>query len=661
MNYILLCLLLLSLSARITLAEDSTSSSSSPTVPQTTIDNTETAPTPSPSPGTGSSSSATAIAVAPNTQTRDTRRDTTLTTTATDDLVQVTLQRQTTTSQQSQSSVSRTNLGLLLTSEPASKTTENDEDRSMFKILFTVPSDDLFYNANFKFGRDQEIQLRLDLIQPEIWVMNNQDFLDCNSVDLWIDSQISELSYTATTGGLPSEISTAPEYTSMCGYYGLYTSSETNMPQATNAIAATNYQSYRIPYMNAATAEGYFVTDDVEFNLTNGDYYVLPNITFLDADDTNVLVGGIGLAGTPKGSGFLYSLTNRNIINSPGYSLWFNNETDPDNAVAQLIPGAVNTKYYVGDLYQFNITPHRGYRFNASQQASNQDLIELTLPVIELDDILVSLSMMSNSEPLPVLIDSRSSYFYLPLDVIVSLAIQTNAYYSSQLARWVVKCQPLIDAMATIEFVIGSLSINIPITELITDAIYEGTVLNFETGEKACLLRVLPSSVSGYNSLGLPFLRYVYLVVDNEGGKIGLANLNKFMQNATSVSSSGTSIGYIRSGTIPFATINTESSEGDGTLSYSAVSRASDESLILHIPARFSGAIISGGSIYVTGEATGDLITTSALNATAADASSSGRAGRYQEAVVVDIVGVRIQSKVIPMITTLGLLLLTLL
>lgn len=683
MKYTKLWLLLLALLSNPILAADDE------TIVSAGIQNTAQQDDSSPT-SDGSIISATAIAVAPNTVTT-TQRDTTQATTTTDDLVQVTLQRQTTTSKQQQSQSSGTTriLGAIMTSQAASKTTENDDDKSLFKLLFTVPSDDIFYNANFKFGKDQEIELRLDLIQPEMWVMNNENFLDCNSVDQWINSELSDMSYTATTGELPSKITNAPEYTSDCGYHGLYRSSKSNMPAATNAISASNLEYYRIPYMNALSAQGEFVTDDIEFNLTNGAYFVLSNVTFLDAYDSNAMVGGIGLAGTPKGSGFLYALTNLDIISSPGYSLWFNNGSDSDNSFAQLIPGAVDTKYFVGDLYQYDMVSHRGYKFNASLQSSNQDLIELTLPVIEVDDLLVvnlnsgeSLSIRSTGSALPVLIDSRSSYFYLPLDIIVNLAIQTNAYYSSQLGRWLVKCQPLIDARATLEFVIGNLSINIPITELITDAVYQGTTLNFETGDKACLLQVLPNSVSGYNSLGLPFLKYVYLVVDNEGGTIGLANLNKFLQvdnedleqynsvlynhtlssstrrrSNSSSTTTNDSIGYITLGSIPFATTYTGSTGdwNDVTLSYSAASLGDGESVVLHIPARFSGAIVSGGSVYITGDGV-SLAATSAVNASAARTSTSGHAGRYQDEIVVDIKGFQIQTKLIPMLMTIGVI-----
>lgn len=122
------------------------------------------------------------------------------------------------------------------------------------------------------------------------------------------------------------------------------------------------------------------------------------------------------------------------------------------------------------------------------------------------------------------------------------------------------------------------------------------------------------------------------------------------------------SIGYISSGSIPFATTYTPESNsdyGDVTLSYSQASRVSGESVILHIPARFSGAIVSGGSIYITGDGSGNAnsITTSAMNATAAGTSSNGQIGKYQDSVIIDIGGLQLHNKLISTIMTLGLLL----
>ncbi|EMG47640.1 hypothetical protein G210_1953 [Candida maltosa Xu316] len=643
-------------------------------------------PTPTTDSSDSDTSSTPAIVVAPNT---DTARQTTTTsnrTPTTDDLVQVTLQRQTST----QSSSSRSNSAITPSSAPRSKTTENEQDKALLKLLFTIPPDDNFYNADFKFGsQDQDIQLRLDLVQPEIWVMNQANFMDCDSIDTWIASELSEMHLTASTDSLPAAITTNSEYTANCGYYGLYTSSEgSDVAQPTSGVAVSNNQPYLVPYMNSIYAFGTFVTDSITFNLTDGDYFKMSSMTFLDVNDTNVYAGGLGVALDSKGSGFLPTLVENQIIKSPGYSLWFNNYSDPDHAIAQLILGAVNTKYYIGDLYQFDIIPHRGYRYNASQQATNQDLIELTLPIVLVKDVLVmnlntgeSLSMKSSSSDIPVLLDSRTSYFYLPLDLIINLAIQTNAYYSGEVGRWLVKCQPLIDAAARINIVIGNLTIPIPLTELIADAVYQGVPLAFEGGDKACFLKVVPNSVSGYTCLGLPFLKYAYLVVDNEGGTIGLANSNKYLQvnksdyailggdSQSNITRSGNattpgevkSIGHITSGYIPFATILNNGTSPSATFTYSSVTTTSGESVILDIPARFSGAVISNGYIYITGEASNSAsLSTSALNASAADARSTGYAARYQQEVIATIGSVKIQTQMLAVVLSVILGLVTL-
>ena len=113
--------------------------------------------------------------------------------------------------------------------------------------------------------------------------------------------------------------------------------------------------------------------------------------------------------------------------------------------------------------------------------------------------------MKSNDDQIPVLLDSRASNFYLPLEVIINLAIQTRAYYSSELTRWLVTCHPLLDVKAAIEIQIGGLMVSVPISKFIGRAVYNGSSLNFENGAEACVLKVVPSSVTGYNMLGLPF------------------------------------------------------------------------------------------------------------------------------------------------------------
>ncbi|KGQ85731.1 hypothetical protein MG1_05191 [Candida albicans GC75] len=634
-------------------------------------------------------------------------------TTDSNDIVQITLQRPTTPpllSQETQlkgsgdTKAGQAISGSTTTSVPSSIIYENNEDKSLFKVLFTIPPNDIFYNADFNFGNNDtnnDIQLRLDLIQPEIWVLNKYNFPPCEDF-------LANTNSPTTTKTTPSTFTSTMDYNYVlsCASYGAYTSSSNpeDMESPTPGVNVQNYQPYIIPYLNSLEASGEFVTDDISFNLTTGDPIEFKNMTFLDVNDSNALVGGLGLAGTPKGSGFLYSLVDQGIIESPGYSLWFSNDSNPDTAIAQLLPGVINQKYYVGNFYQFDMIPHTGFRYNASYQEQNQDLFNLILPVIQISDILMvnlnsgqKLTMKSNDDQIPVLLDSRASNFYLPLEVIINLAIQTRAYYSSELTRWLVTCHPLLDVKAAIEIQIGGLTVSVPISKFIDRAVYNGSSLNFENGAEACVLKVVPSSVTGYNMLGLPFLKQIYLAVDNEGKKIALANSNKYLKmtkqdifndvanpdqhvynntageladitNSNSSSSdttssiesgnsgiSGNSIDYIKSGKIPFATVYSESTEG--TFIYSSLSQTSGATVILDIPARFSGASIKSGLIYLNGDSS-TSVTTSAINSTSTSKAQANLNGQMN---YVEVGTMKFPTAILSLVLSIFLIIITLL
>ena len=55
--------------------------------------------------------------------------------------------------------------------------------------------------------------------------------------------------------------------------------------------------------------------------------------------------------------------------------------------------------------------------------------------------------MKSNDDQIPFYLIPEHR-IYLPLEVIINLAIQTRAYYSSELTRWLVTCHPLLDVKA---------------------------------------------------------------------------------------------------------------------------------------------------------------------------------------------------------------------
>ncbi|KAG2736018.1 hypothetical protein G9P44_000108 [Scheffersomyces stipitis] len=562
------------------------------------------------------------------------KKDTSTTTNAadTEGIVKLTLPKVTTTDDDNTSGRTSTPSASITSGLISpNKTMESPEDKSIFKLLLTIPTDDSYYNAHFQVGKSEnQVDLRLDLIQPEVWVMNDNAFFDCDHIDEWWSSE--EKAYSQSSD-LPASITTELEYlATVCGQGGLYTSSTgTAMPTAT-VDGLENGDPYLIPYINVIEASGVFATDDIRFNLSTGASFLMPNFTFLNVNHTNMYFGGLGVAGNPRGSGFLDTLTERGIIKSSGYSLWFNNQTGTD-ALGQLIPGVVDSKYYDGDFYVFDMLPHSGIRFPVAEQWANNVLDGLILPTLQIDDVRVvnsnskqSLSLKSSNEPIPIILDSRSTYNYLPLDVIVNLAIQLNAYYSNEAGRWLVECDTVADSGGLFSFVFEGLQIRIPLSEFMSEAYFQGSLLKFSSGERACYLSVLPTDSNGFNSLGLPFIKNIYLAVDNAGQQIALANSNRnlvlekddfsavdstFSQTTTvaaggssSARNASVSIAYIESGFIPFATKVNNTSEQELTFTFSTVSDSSNNA-VLDIPARFSGAIIRSGEIIVTGVQTG--------------------------------------------------------
>ncbi|CAK7896829.1 hypothetical protein CAAN1_17S01046 [[Candida] anglica] len=507
------------------------------------------------------------------------------------------------------------------TSSISSFITEDYADQAVLKAILTKDADSgTYYNARVYAG-NQSVDLRVDIVQPDLWVMNGNDVLNCSYYFEEIDSLTSQYgaSYfaTQTTSGIATE--------SACAQGGVYsTASDQPFPDP-KPSGIYNGERYDLPYVDEISASGVFVTDNISFVSSRNFAFTFPNFTFVDVNDTSMSFGGLGLAGNPTGSGFLDTLHQSGLITSPAYSLWFYNSTSPDRAVGELLLGTVNTKYVDGDFQQFDMLPHTGPKFSGSRA----ELIDrLKLPIIALSDLSVensangnSISIISDGNPIPVVLDSRASFSQLPSDVLVNLAIQTNAYYNVDINRWIVGCSAIEAANALLDFKVGDLMLKIPLNNFLVPAFVGTTPLNFSDGSSACFLAFLPSTAQGFSSLGLPFLSAIYLAVDNASGKIALGAVDqhvsiniddfntaspssipvsyylpRYNSSDTSSTSLVGSIEYMTGGDIPFATPYTPSV--NLTLTYDVPSSIS--ALGDNIPARFSGVTIKSGEIYIT-------------------------------------------------------------
>jgi hypothetical protein len=430
----------------------------------------------------------------------------------------------------------------------------------------------------------QLMGLRVDIAEPNFWVLNQTAFPQCSA---------NETYYTTTTTATVSGTVTSLETTSyQCESYGAYNVSAAPSSSPTDEL----FDSVLIDYV---TINGTVVVDDVVLFNQDNQYLTLKNFTFIDVNESNVVVGALGL-GTPLygalDTNVLNHLVEAGYINSPGYSM-----ATEDKYSGQIVLGGVDTSLYTGPLVEFDNIPY---------QYSNED-IRYTYPIVPLSGITVnndkgtSVWITSVGTVVPALLDSRTTYLYLPYADVVSLSVQLNAFLSSDSQNWFVKCS-IGDVNGSVSFKFGNLTIDVPISELIKP-IYDtnGTSVTFEDGSKACILTVLPDNSYGYSVLGTPVINALFIAVDNAGHKIALAQANnsnykslKSISTSTTTMSNSSSTSLplssseIRPGYIPFAVTNNITD--DLTFSYYFQTK-SDSALELT-------AVFTSGQIY-TGRA----------------------------------------------------------
>lgn len=489
-------------------------------------------------------------------------------------------------------------------------------DRGVLRILLVKDiNQTYYYMADARLG-SQEIGLRLDLLQPDVWTFNANEILDCDDFFDFYEA------HSSLTSLLP-EITVAghPYDASRCYYGSAYATLDYRNTSTTAGLetptrtSVYNDQSATVAYPQFYSASGIVRTDKFSIMNDEKELIQLKDFSFVLVENASVVVGGLGLMLHPAGSGFIDTLVSLDLIDSASYSLIIGNNDTAEYTNGYLLPGVVDQQYYEGDFYEFDIPPYTGFRDDIGNAA--------LFPSVQMDDIRIqngntqqSVSLKSEDGSIPVLIDSQTLYSYLPLNVLINVAIQLNAVYNPESYRWIVECDTVRDTNANIEFVFGNLTVSVPITEILMEAYSNNSLLTYSNGKQACFLSLLPSTISGYNGLGLPFLEKIYMAVDNEGKKIALANRNSKLDlqgeyfdsayddepkewsaslNATSHSTVDSTIAYIQSGSIPFATPYNQTDTN--TLTFSSTNDHGPSS----VPAKFSGTIRSG-EVFVTGD-----------------------------------------------------------
>lgn len=540
-------------------------------------------------------------------------------TTESNDRVKVTIGRTTTTRATTQTTPRTTTIATSLFEEDSG-------DESPLKFMLTRGPNNSFYDVAVALMGNGPVGLRLDIAQPDVFVMDGDSLLECDELFDWYDeAETSE--YTNEWITTRSEVYVATVCYTDDAYFAPTGTSATPTP---TKLGLYNGLPYTIQYPSFVEASGYLATDEFAVLNTHDELVVMDNFTFLVANDLNVEIGGLGLAGNPIGLGFLDSLKRLNLIDVNGYSLFFSNNTENPEAKGQLLPGMVDTKYISGSFYSFDMLPYVGLYDDINNS--------IKLPTIQLDDFRIEnanngdlVSLNSKDDPIALILDTRSYYTFLPLNSLINLAVQLNAVYSTATGRWIVECDQIKDSNANVVFVFGDLLVRININKYMEPAYWDGDLLKFSSGTPACFLSFFSSAQSGFYSLGLPFLEEVYMAVNNEAGKIALGNINKNFEYTTSFSDDGEystldsmsaydyssrlkTIASMRSNNIPLATPYNRSTTATFTFN-------TNQALASEIPAQLSGAIIRLGEVYLTGY--GSQISTKASTSSDASAATS--------------------------------------
>lgn len=131
--------------------------------------------------------------------------------------------------------------------------------------------------------------------------------------------------------------------------------------------------------------------------------------------------------------------------------------------------------------------------------------------------------------PKPAIIDSRHYYNYIPYSTLIEMAVEFNAFYSSDLDRWLVDCS--VGQSGTLDMFLGNYTVSMPISNFLQPANFNNTNLVFSSGDDACLLTFLPDYRIGFSLMGTSLLKSIYLAVDNENNKLAISQIKNLLED----------------------------------------------------------------------------------------------------------------------------------
>ncbi|KAI1089185.1 acid protease [Rostrohypoxylon terebratum] len=316
---------------------------------------------------------------------------------------------------------------------------------------------------------------------------------------------------------------------------------------ASSSTTVVGENEFSISYVDGSHSKGDYITETFEIGGAK-----LTNMTMGLGLSTDIPYGLVGVGytlneaiiGTTHSSSSQYDnlpllMQKQGLIATNAYSLWLN---DLDASTGSILFGGIDTEKYHGDLTRIDV-----------QKDSSSNAF--TSFIVSMSSLLATSSsgtdtLTSTTFPIPVVLDSGTTFSYLPTDLAEEMWKEVGAEYYSEVGLALLPCS-MENSAGHFSFGFGGTGgpvINITMDELVLPLTTDGSV-QFPSGpnkgQDACQFGVQNfSSDSTTYLLGDTFLRSAYVVYDLVNNQIGLAptDFNATATNVVAFASEGAQI-----------------------------------------------------------------------------------------------------------------------
>ncbi|KJZ77576.1 hypothetical protein HIM_03300 [Hirsutella minnesotensis 3608] len=312
-------------------------------------------------------------------------------------------------------------------------------------------------------------------------------------------------------------------------------------PSMSNTFDSAGNSPFVIAYQDQSSTSGEYFKDQIAL----GDI-TLRNFTMGLGIKSTIAYGlaGVGYSSDEAAvqtsestySNLPLALQQAGYINTPAYSLWLN---DLSASTGSILFGAIDTEEYVGDLTKIPILSDPRTNQRAAFTVSMHSL-EASSP--SGSDVLTS------GQPLSVILDSGTSFTYLPPEVAARTWQEVGAIYDATSSLPLLPCS-FANHEGSFSFVFAGADgprVNVTMRELVvpiaTDPVPKLATGPFR-GRDACSFGILNQTESPF-LLGDTFLRSAYVVYDLANNEIGIAptHFNSSKSNVVAFPSNGAPI-----------------------------------------------------------------------------------------------------------------------